>query len=94
MDERTAKQFAGELIYRFGNDEKYYFGGRYNKVDSEEESGEDIEISRFQLGAGWFMTKNILIKAEYVSQKYDGFSSGAFEDGKFDGFMLETVISF
>jgi hypothetical protein len=94
LDERTAKQFAGELIYRFGNDENYYIGGRYNKVDSEEESGDDIEISRFQLGAGWFMTKNILLKAEYVSQKYDGFSSGAFDDGKFDGFMVETVISF
>ena len=94
MDERTAKQFAGELIYRFGNDENYYFGGRYNKVDSEEESGENIEISRFQMAAGWFMTKNILLKVEYVSQKYDGFDPGAFEDGKFDGFMVETVISF
>ena len=94
LDERTANQFAGELIYRFGNDEDYYIGGRYNKVDSEEESGDEIEISRFNLAAGWFMTKNILLKAEYVSQKYDGYSPGAFEDGKFDGFMLETVISF
>ena len=94
LDERTANQFAGELIYRFGNNENFYIGGRYNKVDSEEESGEEIEISRFNLAAGWFMTKNILLKTEYVSQKYDGYSSGAFEDGKFDGFMLETVISF
>ena len=94
MDERTAKQFAGELIYRFGNNENYYIGGRYNKVDSEEENGDEIEISRFQMAAGWFMTKNILLKAEYVNQKYDGFSPGAFEDGKFDGFMLEAVISF
>ena len=94
LNERTAKQFAGEIIYRFGNDEDFYLGGRYNKVDSEEESGENIEISRFQLGAGWFLTKNILLKAEYVSQKYDGYTSGAFENGKFDGFMLETVISF
>ncbi|OUR92330.1 hypothetical protein A9Q87_07560 [Flavobacteriales bacterium 34_180_T64] len=94
-DNRTAKQFAGELIYRFGSDEDYYFGGRYNKVDSEDPSGEDVEISRFQLAAGWFMTKNILLKAEYVSQKYDGYGAGSkFEDGKFDGLMIEAAISF
>lgn len=95
MDERTAKQFAGEVIYRFGNDENFYIGGRYNKVDAEDMSGDDIEISRTQLGAGWFMTKNILIKLEYVSQKHDGYnSSSIFNEGKFDGFMVESVISF
>lgn len=95
VDERTAKQFAGELIYRFGRNEKFYIGGRYNKVDSEDISGDDIEISRVQLAAGWFMTKNILAKFEYVSQKHDGYnSSSIFNEGKFDGFMIETVISF
>lgn len=98
LDERTANQFAGELIYRFGETENFYLGGRYNKVDSEEESGDKIEISRFQLAAGWFMTKNILLKAEYVSQKYDGFSDDnsdyTFEDGKFNGLMIEAAISF
>ena len=95
VDDRTAKQFAGELIYRFGKNEKFYIGGRYNKVDSEDISGDDIEISRVQLAAGWFMTKNILAKFEYVSQKHDGYnSSSIFDEGKFDGFMIETVISF
>jgi hypothetical protein len=95
LDDRTANQFSGELIYRFGSDENFYLGGRYNKVDSEESSGEDIEISRFQLAAGWFMTKNILIKAEYVNQKYDGYSTGSvLEDGKFNGLIMEAVISF
>ncbi|MBT8267511.1 MAG: hypothetical protein KJP20_13275 [Bacteroidia bacterium] len=94
-DERTAKQFAGEVIYRFGKNEKFYLGGRYNKVDSEDISGDDIEISRVQLAAGWFMTDNILAKFEYVSQKHDGYDTGSiFHDGKFDGFMIETVISF
>lgn len=95
VEERTAKQFAGELIYRFGNTENFYIGGRYNKVDAEDPSGSDIEISRLQLGAGWFMTKNILLKAEYVNQKYDGFAAGTIlEDGKFNGLMAEAVISF
>ena len=94
-EERTAKQFAGELIYRFGQNEKFFIGGRYNKVDSEDVSGDDIEISRTQFGAGWFMTKNILAKLEYVTQKHDGYSSSSiFHDGKFNGLMVETVISF
>jgi len=94
-EERTAKQFAGEVIYRFGNDENFYIGGRYNKVDSEDISGDDIQISRVQLGAGWFLTKNILMKLEYVSQKHDGYnSSSIFNEGKFDGLMVESVISF
>ena len=94
-EERTAKQFAGELIYRFGQNEKFFIGGRYNKVDSEDVSGDDIEISRTQFGAGWFMTKNILAKLEYVRQKHDGYSSSSiFHDGKFNGLMVETVISF
>ncbi|WP_100612840.1 hypothetical protein [Confluentibacter lentus] len=94
-DERTAKQFAGELIYRFGASENFYLGGRYNKVDSEEASGDNIEITRTQLGAGWFMTKNILMKVEYVNQKYDGYSPASiFDGGKFKGLMAEAVISF
>ncbi|MGM5470031.1 hypothetical protein ACS386_07110 [Flavobacteriaceae bacterium LMO-SS05] len=94
-DNRTANQFAGELIYRFGSHENFYLGGRYNKVDSEEISGDDIEITRFQLVAGWFMTKNILLKAEYVNQKYDGYSVGhVLDDGKFNGLMMEAAISF
>ncbi|GAB4163263.1 MAG: hypothetical protein Tsb0033_23380 [Winogradskyella sp.] len=94
-DDRTAKQYAGELIYRFGQNEKFYIGGRYNMVDAEEANGDDIEISRFNLAAGWFLTKNVLAKFEYVAQKHDGYNATSiFNDGKFDGIMLETVISF
>lgn len=94
-DNRTATQFAGELIYRFGKDENMYFGSRYNKVDSEEANGDDISITRFNLASGWFLTKNMLLKLEYVSQKHSGYSAASiFNGGKFDGFILETVISF
>ncbi|MBO6880472.1 hypothetical protein [Winogradskyella sp.] len=94
-DDRTATQLAGELIYRFGQNEKFYLGTRYNKVDSEDISGDDIEITRFNVAAGWFLTKNIMAKLEYVTQKHDGYSSGSiFDEGQFDGLMLETVISF
>lgn len=95
LEDRTATQLAGELIYRFGQNEKYYLGTRYNKVDGEEMNGDDIEITRFNISAGWFLTRNVMAKIEYVSQKHDGYNNASiFNEGKFDGFMLETVISF
>lgn len=94
-EERTAKQYAGEVIYRFGKNEKFYLGGRYNVVDAEDRTAGDIKITRAQIAAGWFLTKNILAKFEYVSQKHKDYPSDSiFHDGMFDGFMIETVISF
>ncbi len=93
--DRKANQFSGELIYRFGNDENFFIGTRYNTVNSEEVSGDDVDISRFQIAGGWFMTRNILMKVEYVNQKYDGYKATSnFADGKFNGLMAEAVISF
>lgn len=95
LDNRVATQLAGELIYRFGQNENFYIGTRYNTVEAEEANGNDIDITRFQLGGGWFMTKNILAKVEYVNQQYNGFNPETiFHDGQFKGLMLEAVISF
>ena len=95
LTERVAKQLAGELIYRFGSHENIYLGTRYNKVDSEEANGDNIEITRFNMVAGWFLTKNMVAKFEYVSQKHSGYNATSiFNGGKFDGVMLEMVISF
>jgi len=94
-DRRKTQQYAGEIIYRFGKTENMYFGTRYNTVNAELASGDDISINRFQLGAGWFMTKNILMKAEYAIQKYTDYPTGnLLEDGKFNGLTLEAAISF
>ncbi|QDO95324.1 hypothetical protein FNB79_15545 [Formosa sediminum] len=87
------QQYAGELIYRFGQNENFYLGGRYNVVNSQYDGTEDMDITRFQASAGWFMTKNILAKLEYVNQSYDG-GTGLYDDAKFDGVMFEAVISF
>jgi len=95
LESRSFSQYAAELIYRFGNNENLYFGGRYNYVDGEMIGGTDVDISRFNLAAGWFMTKNILAKVEYVNQKYGGFPTNDLRNGgKFDGVVLEAVISF
>lgn len=93
---RIFTQLGAEALYRFGNNENFYFGGRYNQVSGEQiGTGNDIEISRINVGAGWFMTKNILTKLEYVTQNYDGFVDATqFHDGKFSGFVFEAVISF
>lgn len=94
-DRRSATQIGTELLYRFGKNESFYFGGRYNTVSAEDPSGEDIDIARFNIGGGWYMTKNILAKIEYVNQTYDGFATGnIFDEGKFNGFVAEAIISF
>lgn len=92
---RAFNQYAGELIYRFGHDEKFYAGGRYNVVTGELISGEDVDIQRFNIGAGWFMTNNILAKIEYVNQEYSDYPvENIHNEAKFDGFVFEAVISF
>ena len=94
-DRRNYNQYAGELLYRFGNTENFYIGGKYNQVTGELATGEDIDVNRFNIGGGWFMTKNILVKAEYVSQKYDGYApTNILHGGKFNGYVLEAVIAF
>lgn len=94
-DERVWNQYAGELIYRFGTDEDLYVGGRYNVADGELASGDDVSVNRFNLGAGWFMTKNILAKLEYVTQRYNDYPvTDLHNDGKMNGIVFEAVISF
>ncbi len=94
-DSRTVNQLGAELLYRFGANENFYVGGRYNNVSGDTNAGDSIDITRINFGGGWFMTKNVLTKVEYVSQKYDGFSTGSTFDGaEFSGIMVEAVISF
>lgn len=93
--DRSADQWAGEVLYRF-LDESAYVGGRYNTVDGElAGSLADVTIDRFQLAGGWFLTPNVLLKAEWVNQEYDGFPEADIRrGGDFDGFLIEGVISF
>lgn len=94
-NERTWNHYAGELVYRFGSEEDFYLGGRYSFVDGELKSGDNVDINRLQISAGWFMTKNILMKLEYVNQEYNDYPlTDIHSEGKFDGLMLEAAISF
>lgn len=95
-ESRAWTQFAGEAIYRFLPQEQLFVGARYNRAGGElVGSGEDVTIDRIQVGAGWFMTPNILMKAEYVNQTYNGYPAGhLYHDGKFNGVMIEAVLAF
>lgn len=83
-------QYAAEGIYRFGGKEQFYGGLRYNKAWNNN----DQSITRFQAGAGWQMIDNVIIKLEYVNQKYNNFISSYGADAGFRGVMLEAGISF
>lgn len=90
-------QLAGELVYRFGADENFYVAGRYNTIKGKqlESATENLELSRLNLGGGWFLSKNILTKVEYVKQEYKGNGwTGRFAGAEFSGVVVEAVISF
>ena len=90
-------QVAAEALYRFGNTEQFYVGGRYNAISGESvEDGPTSKIDRVNIGGGWFMTKNVMIKAEYVSQKYEdsGWDGTKYAGAEFDGINFEAVIGF
>jgi hypothetical protein len=90
-------QIAGELLYRFGGWDQLYVGTRYNSVSGEaSDAAQSGSISRFNIGGGWFMTKNVVAKAEYVTESYsgDGWDGRKFQGAGFNGIVLEAAISF
>ncbi|MES2388275.1 MAG: hypothetical protein V4543_09760 [Bacteroidota bacterium] len=94
---RNTTQYAADLIYRFtARNENFWVGGRYNTVTSQLTlNAADVSIERMVGSVGWFATKNIMLKAEYVSQKYNKFlASDIRSGGKFDGVMVEAVVAF
>jgi hypothetical protein len=41
---------GAEALYRFGNNEDFYIGGRFNQVSGEEiGTGNDIDITRIKV---------------------------------------------
>jgi hypothetical protein len=107
LKNREVTQFAIDALYRFAKD-KLYVGAKYNKVSGDLVFGstttqpaisqgirKDISVDRVAIAAGWFITKNILLKAEYVQQQYNDFpDANILNKGKFNGWLLEGVIGF
>lgn len=99
---RSVTQIAAEALYRFGANEDVYIGARYNTVAgelyTEKDNNDnlvavDATINRFAISAGWFPTKNLLLKAEYVNQDYKDFT-GLLEEGNFNGLVIEAIVGF
>ena len=109
FERRAVSQYMAEALYRFADDQ-FYIGGRYNTASGQfytqknyvaDASLGNQRVDRFELGGGWFMTKNLLIKAAYINQNYKGFdlkTAGLLSDvrnnGAFNGVMLEAVVGF
>jgi hypothetical protein len=93
---REWSQYGAEAIYRFLPYNQLYVALRYNTTSGPQPfSTDDVNINRIQLGGGWFITKNILMKAEYVNQTYEGFApTNILHEGQFNGLMLEATVAF
>lgn len=100
---RTVDQYTGDLVYRFGTNEKFYLGARYGTVSGKlvNADAKAISINRIESSVGWFMTKNVVAKLAYVNQEYKDYaqfdSKGTPNDlfgGSFKGLMFESVITF
>ena len=108
LDNRKFTQLEADVVYRFGQNERYYIGAKYNTVSGTAVFGQsttatninqgtrrDISINRTSFGAGWYITRNVLFKGEYVSQKYTDFpTDNILGGGKFDGFVVQGIIGF
>lgn len=105
--DRSVKQFAIEGIYRLGAAENLFVGARYNTVSGRLKAAvADVNLNRTAFAAGWFLTRNVLLKGEYVIQHYNDFenafpsttSAGLSTDyragGKFHGYVIEAVVGF
>lgn len=73
-----------------------YAGTSYNTTTGRLPGfAEDVTVSRYAVGAGWFVTPNVLAKVEYVNQQYQDFpTADRCYNGEFNGFMLEGVVAF
>jgi len=97
IDDGAYTQLAGELLYRFGGQEQFYLGGRYNTVSGKTLEADAVrDIVRYNVGGGWFMTPNIVAKVEYVSEERtgEGWEATKYAGAAFNGIMVEAAISF
>lgn len=92
---RTWDHQAVEATYRlFGNN--VYVAGRYNVAKGTLQGiTPKVTVERVQVGGGWFLTQTMMAKAEWVKQTYKDFpTTDIRHEAKFDGVVVEAVVSF
>ncbi len=94
--ERAWRQHAVDAVYRFLPDEQAFIGVRYNKAEGAVVGVTgDVGARRWQVGGGWFVLPGLMVKAEYVNQKYHGYPvTNIRNGGRFKGFMFEGIVAF
>ena len=93
---RNLRQQVYEGLYRFAND-NLYVGARYINLAGQlvSKNYNDESVNRWQVGGGWFVTPNVLAKAEWVNQNYNNFPvNNIMNGGNFKGFMISGVVGF
>lgn len=101
-EKRNFTQYSIEGAYRFLPREQVYVAARYIGMTGEPRGVVDangtqleVKIDRMAIAAGWFPTKNMLLKGEYVVQNFKDFPTTDYRnEGKFSGFVIEAVIGF
>jgi hypothetical protein len=93
---RVWNQYALDTVYRFLPNDQVFAGVRYNKAEGALVGiPNTVGAERWEVGGGWFITPNVLAKAEYVNQTYNGYPVSSIKTGgKFNGIMLEGVVAF
>ncbi len=94
--ERTWNQYAVDATYRFLPNEPLYVAARYNTVSGPlAGTTNDIGATRWQFAAGWYLTDNIVLKGEYITQTYNDYlPTSILNGGKFHGLMIEGAVAF
>ena len=94
--------YTGQAVYKFSP--SLYAAARYSAANAGKISGLDSDgkVTRSQVGGGLWLTRNLLMKVEYVTQKYSGFRGGvminngiqAWRSPSFKGFVSEVSFAF
>ncbi len=68
--------FSGDAVYNLSR--TVYAAARYSGANTDQFNGEPSngKVRRIQIGGGLRMTRNMLLKVEWVDQKYSGFELG------------------
>jgi hypothetical protein len=97
FDKRSVNQLAVDAVLRIGAQEKVFLGMRYNQLKGQLLASNSTKqtVNRFAVGGGWFVTKNILMKAEYVNQDYKDYPTGnILNGGNFKGVVINAAVGF
>lgn len=95
-DDRKFNQVSGEAVYRIGAKENVFVAGRYTQMSGRPQGfTNDVSIDRLTFSAGWFPTRNLLLKGEYVNQNFNDFPTTDYRnEGNFNGVMVQAVVGF